>query len=61
MKSKTFRCHTRVGDVKSTGTMEGWWPDFNTRRNISIEKFSAWPVELCTSVVIKVQHMTDKV
>lgn len=42
MKSKTFRCHTRVVDVKSTDTIEGWWP-----------------VELCTSVVITVQHMTD--
>jgi len=37
MKSKTFRCHTRVGDVKSTGTMEGWWPDFNTEVTLALK------------------------
>jgi len=30
MKSTTFTCHMRVGNVKSTSTMEGWWPDFNS-------------------------------
>lgn len=61
IKSTTFRCHSRGGDVKSTGTIEGWWPDFNSRGNISIEILSHWSVELRTSVVIIVQHMTDKV
>jgi hypothetical protein len=28
MKSTTVRCHTIVGDVKSTGNIEGWWTDF---------------------------------
>jgi hypothetical protein len=37
MKNTTFGGHTRVGDVKSTGTTGGWWPDFNCEVTLALK------------------------